>query len=95
MKQNDEDITTRPARVAATPQQAGEAPARRDPWWWVERGVWTEAMLTRLASGESANRVWYTLVNQTEPDGWFARRGRLSLAAEHEWTRTIVRLRTH
>ena len=29
------------------------------------------------------------------PNEWFARRGRLSLAAEHVWTRTIVRLRTH
>jgi len=29
------------------------------------------------------------------PNEWFARRGLLSLAAEHEWTRTIVKLRTH
>ena len=29
------------------------------------------------------------------PNEWFARCGLLSLAAEHEWTRTIVRLRTH
>jgi RNA-directed DNA polymerase len=29
------------------------------------------------------------------PNQWFAHRGLLSLAAEHEWTRTIVRLRTH
>ena len=29
------------------------------------------------------------------PNAWFARRGLLSLAAEHEWTRTIVALRTH
>ena len=29
------------------------------------------------------------------PNEWFARRGLLSLAAEHEWTRTIVGLRTH
>jgi RNA-directed DNA polymerase len=26
---------------------------------------------------------------------WFARRGLLNLTAEHEWTRTIVKLRTH
>jgi RNA-directed DNA polymerase len=32
---------------------------------------------------------------QRWPNEWFARRGLLSLAAEHVWTRTIVRLRTH
>jgi len=29
------------------------------------------------------------------PNEWFARRGLLSLAAEHAWTRTIVAIRTH
>jgi RNA-directed DNA polymerase len=29
------------------------------------------------------------------PNAWFAQRGLLSLAAEHDWTRTIVSLRTH
>ena len=57
--QNDEN---KPAPVAATPPQAGEA---RDPWWWVERSVWTERMLTRLASRESADRVWFRLVDKT------------------------------
>src|SRR5260370_23799006 len=33
--------------------------------------------------------------HQRWPNEWFARRGLLSLAAEHEWTRTIVALRTH
>ncbi len=33
--------------------------------------------------------------HQRWPNEWFAQRGLLSLAAEHEWTRTIVRLRTH
>ncbi len=42
-----------------------EPPARRDPWWWVERRVWTEAMWTRLASGESADRVWFALWDKT------------------------------
>jgi RNA-directed DNA polymerase len=51
-----------PARVAATPKQAGET---RDPWWWVERCVWTERMLTRLTSGEPANRVWFSLLDKT------------------------------
>ena len=41
---------------------------------------------TRQGLG-SAHRRW--------PNDWFARRGLLSLAAEHEWTRTIVKLRTH
>ena len=59
MNQNDEN---RPAPVAATPTQAGEA---RDPWWWVERTVWTERMLTRLTDRELANRVWFTLVDKT------------------------------
>jgi RNA-directed DNA polymerase len=59
MNQNDE-IT--PAPVAVTPPQAGET---RAPWWWVERSVWTERMLTRLASGEPANRVWFRLADKT------------------------------
>jgi RNA-directed DNA polymerase len=41
---------------------------------------------TRHGQGE-AHRRW--------PNEWFARRGLLSLKAEHEWTRTIVGLRTH
>jgi RNA-directed DNA polymerase len=32
---------------------------------------------------------------QRWPNEWFAQRGLLSLSAEHEWTRTIVALRTH
>jgi RNA-directed DNA polymerase len=74
MNQNDD---SKPASVAAaTPsQQAGEARTPRDPpvppkpgegaWWWVERTVWTERMLTRLASGESADRVWFRLWDKT------------------------------
>ena len=61
MNRNNEPSKTTPATVAAaTPsQQAGEAPARRDPWWWVERGVWTKAMLSRLTSRESVRPVWF------------------------------------
>ena len=33
--------------------------------------------------------------HQRWPNEWFARRGLLSLKAEHEWTRTIIRLRNH
>ena len=62
MEQNDD---SKPASVAATPQPAGEARTPRDPWWWVERGVWTERMLTRLTSGESADQVWFRLWDKT------------------------------
>jgi len=59
MQQNDD---SKAATVAATPQQAEDT---RAPWGWVERSVWTESMLTRLTSGESADRVWFTLVDKT------------------------------
>jgi RNA-directed DNA polymerase len=63
-KQTNENI---PATVtAATPsKQAGEAAPPREPWWWVERCVWTERMLTRLTSSESADRVWFSLLDKT------------------------------
>ena len=63
MNQNDD---AKPAPVVAAPQQAGEATPPREPWWWVERGVWTERMLTRLTSGESADRVWFRLGDKTD-----------------------------
>jgi len=59
MNRNDEQAL---ATVAATPKQAGET---HDPWWWVERCVWTERMLTRLTSGEPADRVWFALADKT------------------------------
>jgi RNA-directed DNA polymerase len=59
MIQNDEAPST---TVAATPTQAEDTQA---PWGWVERGVWTERMLTRLTSGESADRVWFSLMDKT------------------------------
>jgi RNA-directed DNA polymerase len=65
MNENNEDSTMKPAPVAAMPQQAGEAPTRRDPWCWVERCVWTEAMLSRLASSQSADQVWFRLWDKT------------------------------
>ena len=68
MNQNDESkvkAPSPPAPVVAAPQPAGEARPPRDPWWWVERGVWTERMLTRLTSGESADRVWFRLWDKT------------------------------
>ena len=67
MNPDNEHIKTTPVPVAAAtpPQQAGEAPARHDPLWWVERCVWTKAMLTRLASREPANQVWFRLWDKT------------------------------
>ena len=56
---------SKPARVAATPKQAGEARPAREAWWWVERSVWTERMLTRLTASEPANRVWFSLLDKT------------------------------
>ena len=50
------------ARVVETPKQAEEA---RDRWWWVERCIWTERMLSRLTSGEPANRVWFSMMDKT------------------------------
>lgn len=64
MKQND-DSKPAPVAVIKPPKQAGEACTPRDPWWWVERGVWTERMLTRLTSGEPADRVWFALADKT------------------------------
>jgi RNA-directed DNA polymerase len=58
MNQNDE---AKPTAVAATPTQAGEA---RAPWWWVERSVWTERMLSRLGSTEEQAKVWFSLMDK-------------------------------
>jgi RNA-directed DNA polymerase len=58
MNQNNE---TKPTAVAATPQQAGET---RDPWWWVERSVWTERMLSRLGSTEEQDKVWFRMIDK-------------------------------
>src|SRR2546426_6194839 len=65
MNQRDESkvkTPSQPATGAATPPKAGDP---RDPWWWVERSVWTERMLTRLTTGESADRVWFRMVDKT------------------------------
>ena len=50
------------AAVAALPKQAEDSQA---PLGWVERCVWTERRLTRLASRESAARVWFSLLDKT------------------------------
>lgn len=59
MMQNNE---TESAPVVATPKQVEDT---QTPWGWVERCVWTERMLTRLASRESADRVWFSLMDKT------------------------------
>ncbi len=61
MNQNDE------IKLAPVPRPVGATQAREahDPWWWVERTVWTERMLSRLTVGEPANRVWFSLVDKT------------------------------
>lgn len=58
-KSMTDDETNRPATVTGPtqPKQAGDL---HDRWWWVERGVWTERMLTRLARSEPTT-VWYGL----------------------------------
>jgi RNA-directed DNA polymerase len=58
MNQNNE---TKPTAVAVTPQQAGET---RAPWWWVERSVWTERMLSRLGSPEEQAKVWFRMIDK-------------------------------
>jgi len=61
MERNNADQQA-PVAAAKPPKQAGEA---WDPWGWVERSVWTERRLRRLTSGEPANRVWFTLADNT------------------------------
>ena len=69
--QNNETKPTPVSRPVGT-KQAGEArdplvaaKPREEAWWWVERTVWTERMLTRLTQSEPANRVWYALADKT------------------------------
>jgi RNA-directed DNA polymerase len=59
----EQAIENKPAAVAGTgkarlfPKQAGETP---DRWSWVERSVWTERMLNRLAESQEQT-VWFSL----------------------------------
>ena len=50
---NEPAIVTGPCQS----RPAGEA---HDRWWWVEPGVWTQRMLTRLEQSEPTT-VWYGL----------------------------------
>jgi len=56
----DERTENQPAAVSETTPQAGEA---HDRWWWVERGVWTERMLTALEYGVKGSR-WFRLIDK-------------------------------
>ena len=60
----DQTNEPKPAPVAVTPQQVGEANCTKR-WEWVERCVWTECMLTRLTASEPADRVWFRLWDKT------------------------------
>jgi len=63
LNQNDEQPPA-PVPRASEAQQVGAA-RDHDRWWWVERHVWTERMLTRLTTGESADQVWFRLWDKT------------------------------
>jgi RNA-directed DNA polymerase len=45
------DETTRPVIVTG-PNQPKQTADIHDRWWWIEHGVWTERMLTRLEQSE-------------------------------------------
>ena len=59
----EQTTENKPAAVAGAgtarlfPKQAGETP---DRWSWVERSVWTERMLNRLAECQEQT-VWFSL----------------------------------
>ena len=53
----DEDKRAATVTGLNQPKQAAD---NHDRWWWVERGVWTERMLGRLAQSEPTT-VWYGL----------------------------------
>ena len=56
----DKQTENQPAGVSATTQQAGET---HDRWWWVERCVWTERMLTALDNGVKGSK-WFRLIDK-------------------------------
>jgi RNA-directed DNA polymerase len=51
-----------PVAVAATPQQAGDTLLQQ--WWWVERTVWTDRMLSALQSGAIKGGKWFRLIDK-------------------------------
>ena len=56
----NEQTETKPAAVSETTRQAGAA---HDRWWWVERRVWTERMLTALDHGVKGSK-WFRLIDK-------------------------------
>lgn len=82
----------------AFPKQAGEA---WNPKNWVERSVWTERMLERLAKSQEQT-VWYSLWDKVwDQDNldqailkvisWFAEQGLFSLkTAQAQWLQSLT-----
>jgi RNA-directed DNA polymerase len=62
---NDENNRAAIVTGATQPKQAADI---RDRWWWVEHGVWTERMLTRLEQSEPTT-VWYGLWDKVLSEG--------------------------
>jgi RNA-directed DNA polymerase len=56
----EERTEDKPAKVSEATQQAGET---HDPWWWVERGVWTDSMLRALENGVQGGK-WFRLIDK-------------------------------
>jgi retron-type reverse transcriptase len=57
MTQDKPATVGRAGASADFPKRVGEAQA---PWGWVERAIWTERMLKRLAASQEQT-VWYSL----------------------------------
>jgi RNA-directed DNA polymerase len=57
MTENQPATVARAGTSPAFPKQAGETPT---PWGWVERSIWTERMLKRLAQSQ-VQTVWFSL----------------------------------
>jgi hypothetical protein len=73
----------RPATVAGTPKQAGEAQIK-EKWRWVEPSVWTERMLTAFERGMEGDK-WFSLIDHIRwPNAYFAGHGLFTLTAAHE-----------
>lgn len=82
----DQMNEAKPATVGNTgasadfPKRAGET---QDPMTWVERCIWTERMLERLATSQEQTK-WY-------PNAWFEKQGLFSLkAAQAKWLQSLA-----
>ena len=97
----EQTAENKPASVAGAgkarlfPKQAGET---SDRWSWVERSVWSERMLNRLADSQEQT-VWFSLWDkvwnsgnlsqamlEVYPNRWFETQGFYSLEkAQAKW----------